>query len=114
MKLNHLNLTVTDVAAARAFLETYLGMHSAGGNDGMAFLTDAGGFLLSLMKARHGEEVRYPANVHIGFGQPSDEHVNAIHRRLVDDGYDVPAPSRHHAWTFYVAAPGGITVEVFS
>jgi catechol 2,3-dioxygenase-like lactoylglutathione lyase family enzyme len=40
MKLNHLNLTVTDVRAASAFLEKYFGMRSTGGNAGMAFLTE--------------------------------------------------------------------------
>jgi hypothetical protein len=38
MKLNHLNLMVTDVRAAGAFLETYFGLRSMGGNAGMAFL----------------------------------------------------------------------------
>ena len=60
-------------------------------------------------------EIRYPANFHIGFGQASAEAVNAIHKRLRDDGYDVPEPSRQHgAWTFYFTAPGGFTIEVLA
>ena len=54
-----------------------------------------------------------PGFFHIGFGQPSQEAVNAINRRLKEDGYDVPAPSRQHgSWTFYFTAPGGFLIEV--
>ena len=34
MNLKHLNLTVTDVGAASAFLEGYFGLRSTGGNAG--------------------------------------------------------------------------------
>ena len=112
MKLNHLNLTVTDVRAASAFLETYFGMHSTGGNAGMAFLSDDDGFTLSLMKAGKASNVAYPSNFHIGFFVASEAIVDDINRRLRDDGYDVAPPEHHHAYTFYVAAPGGFTVEL--
>ena len=111
MKLNHINLTVTDVTAAANFLEKYFGMQYQGGNKGMAFLFDDDGLILSLMKAK---EVNYPGTFHIGFGQPTEEKVNEINQRLREDGYDVPLPERHHAWTFYVEAPGGFTIEVLS
>lgn len=109
MKLNHINLTVTDVAAATSFLEKYFGLQHQGGNKGMAFLFDDDGLVLSLMKA---SEVHYPATFHIGFGQPTEEKVSEINQRLREDGFDVAPPERHHAWTFYVQAPGGFTVEV--
>ena len=68
MILNHINLTVTDVRAASAFLERYFGLRSTGGNAGMAFLTDdSGGFVLSLMKAGKATAVEYPGTFHIGF-----------------------------------------------
>ena len=47
MNLKHLNLTVTDVRAASAFLERYFGLRSTGGNAGMAFLMDEDNFVLS-------------------------------------------------------------------
>ena len=112
MKLNHLNLTVTDVRAASAFLETYFGLRSMGGNAGMAFLSDDDGFVLTLMKAGKTTAVTYPENFHIGFFVESEATVDAINRRLKDDGYDVAPPERHHAYTFYVAAPGGFTIEL--
>lgn len=112
MKLNHLNLTVTDVRAASTFLETYFGLRSTGGNAGMAFLTDDNGLVLTLMKAGKATSVTYPGNFHIGFFVESEATVDAINRRLKDDGYAVAPPERLHAYTFYVEAPGGFTVEL--
>ena len=117
MILNHLNLTVTDVRETHQFLQKYFGMHDKGGNNNIAFLADDKGLFLSLTSLKIGGEtnVKYPANFHVGFGQPSEEHVNEINRRLKDDGYDVPPPSRQHgSWTFYFTAPGGFTIEVLS
>ena len=112
MKLNHLNLTVTDVRAASAFLEKYFGLRSMGGNAGMMFLSDDDGFVLTMMKAGKGTEVRYPGNFHIGFFIESEATVDEINRRLKEDGYDVAPPERHHAYGFYVEAPGGFSVEL--
>lgn len=113
MKLNHLNLTVTDVRAASTFLETYFGLTSMGGNAGMAFLSDDDGFVLSLMKPDRTTTVAYPGTFHVGFFVEGEETVNTIHRRLTEDGYDAPAPERNnHAYGFYIEAPGGFTVEL--
>ena len=114
MKLNHLNLTVTDVRAAAEFLERYFGLQNRGGNAGMAFLLDDDGFVLTLMKAGKTSQVTYPGTFHIGFFVESEEKVNEINGRLKADGYDVAPPERRHAYTFYVAAPGGFTVELGS
>jgi catechol 2,3-dioxygenase-like lactoylglutathione lyase family enzyme len=109
MKINHLNLTVTDVDAAAKFLEKYFGLRNQGGDSKFTVLFDDNGMVLSLMKAG---QVKYPGTFHIGFVQESDEQVNKIHQQLKDDGFDVPLPQRLHAWTFYVQAPGGFMVEV--
>lgn len=111
MKLNHLNLTVTDVPQACSFLERYFGLQKTGGNAGMAFLINDG-FVLTLMKAGRSVEVKYPGNFHIGFFVESEEKVDELNRRLKEDGYDVSPPERHHAYGFYVDAPGGFTVEI--
>jgi catechol-2,3-dioxygenase len=117
MTLNHLNLTVTDVPATLALLETYFGLKRLGGNDNLALLTDDHGMVLTLtsMKVAHETEVRYPASFHIGFIQESEERVNEINRRLKEDGFDVPPPSKQHgSWTFYFRAPGGFMIEVLA
>lgn len=116
MKLNHLNLTVTDVAETKAFLEKYFGMRGLEEGEGkenknFSALFDDNGLVLTLMK---GKEVQYPSTFHIGFAQESDARVNEINQRLKDDGFEVQPPRRSHAWTFSVRAPGGFFVEVLS
>lgn len=112
MKLNHLNLIVTDVPATGAFLEKYFGFRTvAPGNKNMAFLSDEAGLILIMFK---GKDVSYPEGFHVGFIQDSEEQVNEIHERLKADGFDVPAPTRNQAgrWTFYFDSPGGFVIEV--
>jgi lactoylglutathione lyase len=114
LKLNHLNLTVTEVLAACDFLERYFGLRRMGGNAGMAFLSDDDGFVLTLMKARRSTGNAYPGNFHIGFFVESGETVDEVNCCLKQDGFDVAPPEQHHAYTFYVEAPGGFTVELGS
>ncbi|HET7578983.1 MAG TPA: VOC family protein [Bacillales bacterium] len=110
MKLNHLNLTVTDVKSARAFLEKYFELKTRfTRGEGFAVLTDQDGLVLTLMQ---GKQVEYPRTFHIGFLQESEERVNEINQQLKNDGFEVEPPKRAHGWTFYVQAPGGFTVEV--
>lgn len=112
VKLNHINLTVTDVNAAREFLEKYFYLQTESINsNSFAVMTDDNGLLLALMK---DTRANYPKSFHIGFFQESNERVNEINQRLKDDGFDVKPPKMAHRWTFYVKAPGGFTVEVLS
>ena len=118
MKVNHLNLTVTDPVETQQFLVKHFGLKQRGkGNQNMALLSDDNGMVLSLMNMKMGREseVKYPATFHIGFIQDSEEQVNEINRLLKAGGFDVPAPSRQHgSWTFYFDAPGGFTIEVMA
>ena len=81
MKLNHLNLTVTDVAETRKLFETYFGFTGLKevGNEKFALLFGEDGFVLNLMR---GAQVSYPETFHIGFIQESEERVNEINRHL--------------------------------
>ncbi len=116
MKINHLNLTVTDVRAARDFLTTYFGLRpfSEGpDSDKFALLFDDDDMVLTLMTEGEKTEVKYPSSFHIGFRQESEEKVNELNQRLKDDGFEVKPPRRFHgSWTFYFHAPGGFTIEV--
>ncbi|CAN5580503.1 VOC family protein [soil metagenome] len=117
MILNHLNLAVNDVQAAKAFLEKYFELDAQGkpGNNFIAFLRDGNGMVLTLTNFSHGEEVKYPGTFHIGFIQESHDAVDVINRRLKEDGYEVDAPAKiHGSWTFYFTAPGGFVVEVLA
>jgi lactoylglutathione lyase len=112
MKLNHLHLMVTDVPAASAFFEKYFELRKIAGNAGLTVLLDDDGFVLTLMKASRKVRVQYPTNFHVGFFVDSEAKVDAINGRLKDDGYEVAPPGRAHAYSFYVAAPGGPAIEV--
>jgi catechol 2,3-dioxygenase-like lactoylglutathione lyase family enzyme len=116
MRLNHLNLTVPDVARTREFFETYFGLRSVfeRGANTLSVLVDDSGFILTLNNFDKESDVKYPGAFHIGFNQESRERVDEIHARLKGAGFD-PQPPRefHGAWTFYLRAPGGFLVEVF-
>ena len=117
MILNHLNLAVSDVQQARAFLVKYFGLDPQGkpGNDNIAFLRDDNGLVLTLTNFNPGAEVKYPGAFHIGFIQEGPEEVDEINRRLREDGFEVDPPARiHGSWTFYFLAPGGFVVEVLA
>lgn len=113
MKVNHINLTVSDVPATAKFLETYFGMRDMGGNKGFTVLFDDDNLVLSLMQGKRSVGVTYPETFHIGFGQENEEAVDRMNERLKADGLDVEAPQHSHAYTFYVDAPGGFQIEVF-
>lgn len=118
MKLNHLNLTVSDVPDAQAFLKTYFGFEPAFGasqDDPVAVLKDDNGLLLTLMNPQNEDKVTYPGMFHIGFVQNSRAEVDAVYERLRGAGFKAKSAHEFHgAYTFYVKAPGGFTVEVLS
>ena len=114
MKLNHINLTVDDVPAARQFLERHFGLRPAGeGHKNFDKLLDDDGLVLTLMGTGGSNAVSYPKTFHIGFILPSAGDVDELNRRLKEDGFDVEAPSRQHgAWSFSFRAPGGFSIGV--
>ena len=113
MKLNHVNLTVDDVPAARAFLERHFGLRPYGeGQRNFDVLFDDD-LVLTLIGVGRSGTVSYPKTFDIGFIQPTEADVDDVDRRLREDGFAVDPPSRQHgAWTFYFTAPGGFTIEV--
>ena len=113
MKLNHLNLTVTDVVATHEFLEKYFGLQAImKANSNMALLSDDSGMVINVLK---GDQASYPDTFHIGFIQESPAQVDEINKRLKDDGFDVDPPRKFHgSWTFYLQSPGGFLIEVLS
>jgi catechol 2,3-dioxygenase-like lactoylglutathione lyase family enzyme len=115
MRLNHVNLTVPDVARTREFFETYFGLRCVfeRGRGALAVLVDEAGFVLTLNNFEKVAEVQYPGLFHVGFMQESRERVEEIHARLKAGGIDVEQPRElHGAWTFFFRAPGGFLVEV--
>lgn len=112
MKLNHTNLTVTDVETTAEFLAEYFDLEKRGGGPAITILSDETGFVLTLMRSREGEAIEYPSSFHVGFFVDSEERVDETHARLKEDGYDVTdVKMRHNTYDFYVEAPGGFTIE---
>ncbi len=116
MKLNHLNLTVSNVLETHRFLEKHFGLkdyEARKPDEAMGSMSDDNGLILALFRAAKGTEVKYPPGFHVGFVQESEAQVDEINQRLREDGFKVPKAARlHGSWTFYFQAPGGFTVEV--
>ena len=113
MKLNHINLGVSDVAQAVDIFGHFFGLRPARGmpvNEKMAFLHDDIGALLSVFWV---SDVVYPRVFHIGFLQDTPEQVQAVHAELIDAGFQIPPPRENHGrLTFYFDAPFGVVIEV--
>ena len=115
MKLNHINLGVTDVPATVEIFERFFGFTQAEQmprNEQMTFLNDDAGSLISVFKSK---DVSYPKVFHIGFLQDTPEQVWAIHKQLTDGGYAIAPPHENHGrLTFYFNTPVGFVIEVES
>lgn len=106
------------MADASSFLETYFGLTPLGGapaTSRLRILRNDAGCAVTLMHLPGREPVCYPGTSHIGFVQPDAATVDALHQRLLADGFDIDPPHRFDgSWTFYVLAPGGVLVEVLA
>lgn len=116
MKLNHINLGVSDVAQAVDIFGRFFGLVPAGDgmpiNDQMAFLKDDVGALVSVFRV---PDPQYPKVFHIGFLQDTPEQVRAIYAQLTDAGFEIRPPAENHGrLTFYFNSPFGVVIEVES
>ncbi len=113
MKLNHINLGVTEVQPTVAMFETYFGLRRAPWgpcDDRMAFLLDDDDAVVSVFRVK---DATYPKIFHIGFIQDDVGKVTDIHEKLTAGGFAPEAPRDEQGrFTFYFKAPGGFTVEV--
>lgn len=117
MQLNHLHLSVTDVAAAAAFFVKHFDftLVDTRGNNGLAVLEGENSAVLVLMRLASGidPDKAYPPLFHIGFLTPDEERVDSIHAAMKADALDVSdVELTRGARRFYCKAPGGILVEV--
>ena len=115
MRLNHINLPVTDVPAARDFLATYFGMETTLelGRGVMAMMADGGGMVLNLSRFDKATEIHYHKDFHVGFLVETREEVDAMHARMTGDGLAPDAPRKFPGrYGFYIPSPGGFMTEV--
>lgn len=94
MKLNHINLVVTDVAAAVKFFEVYFAFTCTEikGDNIVAVLKGAENFTLVIMTSKDIEA--YPKAFHIGFMQESKEDVIDVYNQLKTGGIGVGVEPR--------------------
>lgn len=113
MQLNHLDLSVPDVAVASAFLVRHFGftLLQTKGQHGMAVLAGDGGVVLVL--TRHAAPA-YPKTFHIGFLLDDAAEVAAKHAELAAAGVAGLSALQdlRGAPGFYCQTDWGILLEV--
>ncbi|MGY0034925.1 VOC family protein [Pedobacter sp. NJ-S-72] len=86
MNLNHINLSIPDVPAARDFFETNLNFQCTDLklNDTLSVLKGENGFILVLMNERLNQDGNhaYPDSFHIGFYLKDEEEVLSMFEKL--------------------------------
>jgi catechol 2,3-dioxygenase-like lactoylglutathione lyase family enzyme len=114
LKLNHLDLQVSDVQASVLFFERSFGLalQSSRASPALAVLSDGEGFTLVLQRRKNDDE-RYPEGFHFGFLVDDIETVVAFHTRAREQGLDVSDVIKNGRGTLvYCRAMDGIVVEV--
>lgn len=115
MKLNHLSLSVPDVATTSAFFKKYFQFEETDikGNNIVIVLRDKDDFTLVLTTMKKNEN-SYPADFHFGFLLKQQKEVSFIFDQLKQDGYiEAEAPSKiRNSFGFYLRIPGGVLMEV--
>lgn len=89
MRINHMNLVVTDVAKAIELFENHLGFTCIENRkDMVGVLTNEDKFILIFWSAKLNKSaaVNYPENFHIGFYQEDQEAVRRIYEALKVNG----------------------------
>lgn len=115
MKLNHLDLQVADVGAARAFFETHFGLRcTSARGDKIALLEDEAGFSLGVSNLFGNAAPIYPPDFHVGFVLEDAAQVEATYQRLKGAGIAMKTDLTEGGPNLYFVCvgPEGIPVEV--
>lgn len=111
MALNHLHLHVADVAASRAFYETFFGLREDVRHGDILFLADENGFQLALAP---GPVEPLPAWWHFGFRLPAADDVRRLGERLRAAGHDLVETGDEGDLVWCrVKDPDGYLIEVY-
>jgi catechol 2,3-dioxygenase-like lactoylglutathione lyase family enzyme len=114
MKLNHLDLQVSDVKRSVELFEQLLGLQlqSSRTSPAIAILTDGEGFTLVLQR-RKNETDAYPEGFHVGFLVDDVEVVRRFHVQARERGLDVSDIIENNRGVIvYCCTWDGILVEV--
>lgn len=114
MRLNHLDLQVTDVQAMVLAFERHFGLvlQTSRTSPAIAIMSDGHGFTLVLQRKKNAGDA-YPEGFHLGFLVDDVATVEARHAALRADGADVSDIQRNGRGTMvYCRLGDGIVVEV--
>lgn len=115
MKLNHIDIPVSDISGARRFFEDHFGFRCTfEREDGLTVLLDEIGFALTLSAVPAGEKLSYPTGFHVGFILREKRELMRSYEQLSTAGVEIvrPLADLGGAPTFQCNAPGPILVEV--
>lgn len=115
MKLNHLDLQVSDVGAAREWFETHFGLRCVHvRRNEIALLEDEAGFSLGVSNLFDSPSPIYPPDFHVGFVLEDTAAVETIYARLQSAGVAMKHELREGGPNLYFMClgPDGILVEV--
>lgn len=115
MKLNHLDLQVSDIHAARTFFETHFGLRcSYTRRDEIAIFEDDAGFSFAVSNLFHNPAPIYPPDFHIGFVLEDAAQVEAMYEQFKSAGVGIKTALTQGGPNLYFmcAGPDNITVEV--
>jgi len=115
VKLNHVDLQVSNVDAAREFFEKHFGLHSTYQRAGqLALLKDDAGLELGVSNLRGLPPPAYPADFHVGFVLDRADDVRNIYERLRDGGVRIKMDLREGGPNlfFMCEGPDGIPIEI--
>ena len=118
-KLNHCNLSVSNVTEVCRFFEACFGFETTDriGEDKLVVMHGEDGGVLTLMYDKTVTPDTYPRMFHIGFLEQNEGSVVRRHQRMVQAGFAAPEPAVIHrggpkTFGFYYTPPGGVVVEV--
>jgi catechol 2,3-dioxygenase-like lactoylglutathione lyase family enzyme len=114
MRLNHIDLQVSDVQRAVGWFEQLFDfqLRSSRTSPALAILDDGNGFVLVLQRKRNPTET-YPEGFHIGFLVDDVDTVLRFHTRARSASFEVSEVQRNNRGTLvYWRTPEGFLIEV--
>jgi catechol 2,3-dioxygenase-like lactoylglutathione lyase family enzyme len=115
VNLNHIDLQVSDVSAAREFFERHFRLRCTfQRREQLAILEDDSGLMLGVSNLFESPPPVYPPDFHIGFILENEAEVRAVHERLSSGGVTIKTDLSRGGPNIYFmcSGPDGITIEV--
>lgn len=115
MKLNHIDLHVSDVDAARQFFEKHFGLRCTYQRaEQIALLEDDAGLELGVSNLRGSPPPKYPPDFHVGFVLERADEVQDVYTRLKAGGVRITIDLREGGPNlfFMCEGPDAIPIEI--